>query len=169
MKRNAVYAGSFDPPTSGHLDVIRRVQPLFDRLHLVVAVNGAKHSLFSAEERVELLRESVAEVLPRGSFEVPAPHGLIVDFCRDRGIHCLIRGLRAVSDFEKEFQMAAMNRRLDSSIETLHVMTDESFFFVSSSLVKELAHHRAPLKGLVPRPVLKALRAKGLLPKRRST
>jgi len=161
MRRQATYAGTFDPLTHGHLDVIRRVQPLFDKLHLVVAVNSAKKTLFTAAERVELIRLSVESVLPKGSFEVSSYEGLVVEYCRANQVHVLIRGLRAVSDFEKEFQMAAMNRRLDSRIETLHVMTDERHFFLSSSLVKEIAHHHGPLEELVPAPVAAALHRKG--------
>ncbi len=157
MKRIAVYAGSFDPPTLGHLDVIQRVQPLFDKIYLVVADNSRKHTLFSSSERVELLEGAADEILPKGSFEIRLHQGLIVNLCKDVGAKVLIRGLRALSDFENEFQMATMNRRLDSSIETLHIMTDEKFFFVSSSLVKELAYNEGSLKELVPTNVLKAL------------
>ncbi len=158
MKRLAVYAGSFDPPTNGHLDVIRRVAPLFDKLYLVVADNSRKQSLFSQEERVELLHEALEKILPKKSFAVESFKGLIVNFCKKVGAQVLIRGIRAVSDFENEFQMATMNRKLDPTIETLHVMTDEKFFFLSSSLVKELARHHAPLEELVPSNVLKALK-----------
>ena len=160
MPRFAAYAGSFDPLTNGHLDVIRRVQPLFDKLHLVVAMNHEKRGLFEPEERVRLIRESVTGVLPEGSFEIAAHDGLLVDYCRTRGIKVLIRGLRAVSDFEKELQMAAMNRRLSPGIETMHVMTDEKYFFLSSSLVKEIASHGANLDALVPAPVARALAAR---------
>lgn len=160
MKRTAVYAGSFDPPTSGHLDVICRVQPLFDKLFLVVADNLRKQALFSADERIKLLHDALSKRLPKNSFEVKPHNGLVVEFCQKVGAHVLIRGIRAVSDFESEFQMATMNRRLDPTIETLHVMTDERHFFVSSSLVKELAMHGAPLEELVPPNVLKALKKK---------
>ena len=155
--RIAVYAGSFDPPTNGHLDVIRRVQPLFDKIYLVIADNLRKATLFTNTERLQLLNGALDVVLPKGSFEVSLHQGLVVDFCKEVGAKVLIRGLRALSDFESEFQMATMNRRLDPSIETLHVMTDEKFFFLSSSLVKELAYHGGPLKELVPPNVLKAL------------
>lgn len=154
---SAVYAGSFDPPTNGHLDIIRRMHPNFDKLHLVIAANPRKQTLFTAEERAQLLREAVAEILPAGSFEVAVHGGLVVDYCRQVKSRVLIRGLRAISDFESEFQMATMNRRLDPSVETLLVMTDEKYFFVSSSLIKEVALHGGPLKGLVPPNVEKAL------------
>lgn len=162
MHSQAVYAGSFDPLTQGHLDVIRRVQPLFDHIHLVVAANNSKKTLFTAAERVELIRKSVEGELPKGSFTVSSYEGLVVNYCKAHHVRVLIRGLRAVSDFEKEFQMAAMNRRLDPDIETLHVMTDERHFFLSSSLVKEIAHHHGPLDELVPPPVAEALKKKGL-------
>ena len=158
MRRIAVYAGSFDPLTNGHLDVIRRVQPLFDQLHLVVAVNANKKSVFTPKERVALIQKSVEDLLPKDSFVINAFDGLIVDYCKKHKVRVLIRGLRAVSDFEKEFQMASMNRRLDSDIETLHVMTDERYFFLSSSIVKEIAYHKGPLEELVPAPVAKALK-----------
>lgn len=163
VKRIAVYAGSFDPPTNGHLDVILRVQPLFDKIYLLVASNSRKKTLFTAEERVELLIGALAERIPLGSFEVRSCSGLVVDFCREIGAKVLIRGLRALSDFENEFSMATMNRRLDPGIETLHVMTDEKYFFLSSSLVKELSRHKTDLQGLVPDNVSEALRLKGTL------
>lgn len=158
--RTAVYAGSFDPPTNGHIDVIRRVQPNFDKLYLVVAENSRKNTLFTTEERVKLLQGALEPILPEGSFEVESCSGLIVDYCRKVGTHILIRGLRAISDFEAEFQMATMNRRLRGDIETLLVVTDEKYFFVSSSLIKEVAYHGGELEGLVPENVKKALEKK---------
>lgn len=162
MNRIAVYAGSFDPPTNGHLDVVRRVQPLFDKIYMLVADNSRKKTLFTADERVELLVGALAERIPLGSFEVRPWTGLVVDFCKEIGAKVLIRGLRAVSDFENEFQMATMNRRLDPTVETLHVMTDEQYFFLSSSLVKELARHKTNLNNLVPQNVMEALKKKGI-------
>lgn len=160
MKKIAVYAGTFDPPTLGHLDVISRVQPLFDKLILVVAHNIRKQTLFSAEERKSLLAESAQKILPKGSFEVAIHEGLIVDFCKVHNVKVLVRGIRAMSDFEYEFQMSTMNRRLAPKLETLHVMTDERHFFVSSTLVKEVAMHAGDLKSLVPENVRKALETK---------
>ncbi len=160
MRSIAVYAGSFDPPTNGHIDVVLRMQPLFEKIYLVVAENSRKNTLFTSEERVELLINALAEKLPLGSFEVRTYSGLIVDFCKEIGANILIRGIRAVSDFENEFQMATMNRKLNPDIETLHVMTDERYFFLSSSLVKELARHERALLDLVPQNVLEALQKK---------
>ena len=158
MERVAVYAGSFDPPTNGHLDIVRRVQPLFDKIHLVVADNPRKLVLFTAAERAELLREALKGSVPAESLFVTVHEGLVVDYCKKIGARVLIRGLRAVRDFEVELQMASMNRRLDPTIETLHVMTDEKYFFVSSSLIKEIAHYGASLlKDLVPANVASAL------------
>ncbi|MBS1984895.1 MAG: pantetheine-phosphate adenylyltransferase [Bdellovibrionales bacterium] len=154
--RTAVYAGSFDPPTNGHLDIIRRVQPRFGKLYLVIAENARKQALFSTAERMALLQEALKD-LPVGSVEVRTHDGLIVDFCRQVKSTVLIRGLRAISDFEGEFQMATMNRRLDHDIETFLIMTDEKYFFVSSSLVKEVAAHGGDLTGLVTPQVEKAL------------
>jgi pantetheine-phosphate adenylyltransferase len=150
MIRIAVYAGSFDPPTNGHLDIVKRVQPGFEKLYLVVAENPRKKYLFTAEERRDLLTEALRGEVPEGSVEAVVHSGLVVDFCKQVGSQVLIRGLRASSDFESEFQMATMNRRLNSSVETLLVMTDEKYFFVSSSLVKEVAYHGGALDGLVP-------------------
>lgn len=155
--RIAVYAGSFDPPTFGHIDVIRRVQPIFDKLYLVVANNARKTTLFSAEERVELLEGAVKDVLPKGSYEIATHSGLIVEFCAKVGSRVLIRGLRALSDFEAEFAMSTMNHRLSPKVETFLVMTDQKYFFVSSSLIKEVFQHGGDLKGLVPDNVEKAL------------
>lgn len=157
MKGVAVYAGSFDPPTMGHLDVISRVQPLFDKLILVVADNIRKTTLFSSKERADLLSEAVKQALPGKKFEIHVHGGLIVDFCREAGAGVLVRGLRAMSDFEYEFQMAAMNRRLNPSVETLHIMTDERFFYFSSTTIKEIAHHGGDLNELVPPNVAKLL------------
>jgi pantetheine-phosphate adenylyltransferase len=160
MKRLAVYAGSFDPPTNGHIDIVRRVQPLFDKLYLVVAENARKTPFFSSKERQELLNGALKDSLPRDSFEVCIHDGLIVDFCKKIGATVLVRGLRAVSDFEVELQMASMNRRLDPKIETFHVMTDEKFFFVSSSLIREVAYHGGELGELVPANVREKLKQK---------
>jgi pantetheine-phosphate adenylyltransferase len=160
MRRTAVYAGSFDPPTNGHLDVLRRVAPLFDKIHLVVASNSGKNSLFRSEERIALLKEAIAEALPGLSIEITSWDGLVVDYCKKVEARVLIRGLRALSDFENEFQMATMNRHLNPQIETLHIMTGEKFFFISSSLIKEVARFGGNLTELVPKNVEKALKKK---------
>jgi pantetheine-phosphate adenylyltransferase len=160
MKQIAVYAGSFDPFTNGHLDIVKRVQPLFDTVHMVVAVNPRKATLFSAQERVNLIQSTLDHELPKQSFVVSAHEGLIVDYCKDLGAKVMVRGLRALSDFESELQMSSMNRKLNSNIETLHMMTDEKFFFLSSTLVKEIAAFAGPLSDIVPKFVEQALRQK---------
>jgi len=160
MNRAAVYAGSFDPITLGHLDVIQRVSPLFDKLYLLVARNSTKTSLFDATERKALLEANLSGLLRKDSYEIEDYEGLTVNYCEEKNAKVLIRGIRALSDFEKEFQIATMNRHLNRSIESLHVMTDEKYFFVSSSLVKEIAAYGGPLSHLVPKNVEEALREK---------
>ncbi len=158
--RNAVYAGTFDPPTRGHLDIARRVAPVFDNFYFVVADNPKKTPMFSAEERKKALIESIKEEQLPSHIKVEVWSGLVVDFCKKNNVSVLVRGLRAISDFESELQVSSMNRRLDSNIETFHVMTDEKYFFVSSSLIKEIAQFGAPLSEWVPLPVEKMLRKK---------
>lgn len=155
--RKAVYAGSFDPPTLGHLDIIQRVAPLFERLYVVIAENASKTTMFTALERVQLLNRLIEQIPIRSNIEVCSYSGLTVQFCQEKGAGVLVRGLRAISDFEKEFQMASMNRQLCSDVETLHMMTDERYFFVSSSLVKEIARHGGSLGAVVPPIVEQAL------------
>lgn len=158
MKRVAVYAGSFDPPTLGHLDIVRRAAPLFDTLYVLVAYNTSKNQLFTVEERVQLLQKSCEELKLR--VKVASYQGLVVNFCSQVNAKILIRGIRAVSDFEKEFQISTMNRHLDDSIESLHIMTDEKYFYLSSSLVKEVAMMGTDLSKLVPSAVAEALAKK---------
>jgi len=159
MKRVAVYAGTFDPPTLGHLDVLSRVEPLFDKIYVVVAENHRKKTLFTPQQRVSLIEDSLKELKQfKSHIEVLSYAGLIVDFCKKQNAKVLIRGLRAISDFENELQMAAMNRRLMAGIETLHMMTDEKYLFVSSSLIKEVAMSGGALGGIVPKCVEKALK-----------
>lgn len=155
----AVYAGSFDPPTRGHLDLIQRVSPLFEKLFVVVAQNTTKSSLFSAAERVEMLLNSLQE-LDCKNIEVKFHEGLVVNFCKKVNAKVFIRGIRAVSDFEKEFQIASMNRSLDPNIETLHIMPDQKFSFISSSLIKEVAHFGGDLSEFVTPTVEAALKKK---------
>jgi pantetheine-phosphate adenylyltransferase len=138
--------GSFDPPTNGHLDIIQRVARLFDEVVVAVLVNPAKHGLFEVSERVEMLEEITAD-LPNVSVE--SFQGLLVDFCRDRSIGAVVKGLRAVSDFEYELQMAQMNHRL-SAIDTMFVATDPLYSFLSSSLVREVAAYGGDVAGLLP-------------------
>ncbi len=155
MKRVAVYAGSFDPPTLGHMDIVKRAAPLFDTLYVLVAYNTTKNQLFSVDERVAMLKKSCIE--QKLNVKIASHQGLVVNFCDSVGARILIRGIRAVSDFEKEFQIATMNRHLNNQIESLHIMTDEKYFYLSSSLVKEVAMMGTDMSKLVPNTVANAL------------
>ncbi len=145
--RVAIYAGSFDPPTNGHVDIIRRGAALCDRLVVAVAGNVRKASLFTADERVEMLREIFVDD-PR--VEVDRIDGLLVDYAKKRGAAAIIRGLRAVADFEYEFQMACMNHHLAPGVETVFLMTAQEYFYVSSSLVKEVASFGGDVTPFLP-------------------
>lgn len=150
----AVYPGSFDPITNGHLDVIRRATNMFDRVYVAVARNAEKTPLFSVEERVTLARKCM-KGWPR--VVVDDFEGLLVRYARRRGARVVIRGLRAVSDFEFEFQMALMNRRLDASVETIFLMPKDEYTFLSSRVVKEVAGLGGDVSSFVPRIVETAL------------
>lgn len=150
----AIYPGSFDPITSGHVDLIGRALRIFDRLVVTVAVNPRKQSLFTAEERVALIRDATSGFQ---GLEVTSFQGLLVEHVRALGATTLLRGMRALADFEYEFQFAHMNRRLAPEIDTLFMMTSEENFYVSSSLVKEVAAFGGDLTGLVPPNVARAL------------
>jgi pantetheine-phosphate adenylyltransferase len=143
----AVFPGSFDPVTNGHLDIVERGLAVFDRVRLAILVNAEKRPLFSVEERLAILHEAF-----RGSprVEIDTFSGLLVDYARTAGARVIIRGLRAISDFEYEFQMALMNRRLDPRIETVFMMPAESYSYVSSRLVKEVFQLGGRVSGLVP-------------------
>lgn len=154
MTRTAIYAGSFDPLTLGHMDIITRGARLFDRLIVAVAVNIGKNSLFSGEERARFLRECVNGM---NGVEILCMEGLLVNFARQMNATTILRGLRAVSDFEYEFQMAAMNRKLAPEVETVFLMSGESTTFVSSRLVKEIAAMGGDLSAFVPPSVIPAL------------
>lgn len=159
MKRKAVYAGSFDPITKGHLDIVRRALGVFDEIVVAVAYNPAKESgLFTVAERVAMIREALADVAAR--VEVDAFNGLLVDYCDRTGAHAIIRGLRAVSDFEYEFQMAMMNRHLNDRVETYFMTASEAYFYTASRLVKEVASLGGNVSGFVPAGVDRALVAK---------
>jgi pantetheine-phosphate adenylyltransferase len=152
----AIYPGSFDPLTNGHLSLIQRGLQMFDRLIVAIAVNPKKTPLFTLEERRELIREACSD--PR--VEVDAFQGLLVEYAKQRNVNVLIRGLRAVSDFEYEFQLANMNRKLAPGIETVFMMTGEDYFYISSQLVREVASLGGDVTGMVPDSVLAKLRAK---------
>jgi pantetheine-phosphate adenylyltransferase len=154
----AVYPGSFDPVTYGHIDVLERALELFDRVIITVARNAAKHTLFSEEQRVSLLRESVAQYGDR--VNVDAFDGLIVEYARAHGAVALLRGLRAVSDFEYEFQMALMNRKLAIDVETVFLMPNERYTYLNSSIIRELARLRTDVSEFVPGHVARALAEK---------
>jgi pantetheine-phosphate adenylyltransferase len=153
--RHCIYPGTFDPITSGHLDVLSRAARLFDRVTVAVAGNAAKGPLFSAEERVEMILPNVAK-LPNVS--VTTFDGLLVDFAAEQKADAIIRGLRALSDFEFEFNMALMNRHLRPMIETIFVMPNEQFSYTSSSLVKQVARYGGQVGHFVPPNVAEALR-----------
>ncbi|MGC8793770.1 MAG: pantetheine-phosphate adenylyltransferase [Bryobacteraceae bacterium] len=151
----AVYPGSFDPITYGHLDLIERASRLFDRLIVAVLRNEAKKPLFSVEERVEMAREVLRDF---DNVEVESFGGLLVDFATARGARVILRGIRAISDYEYELQMALMNRRLAPGIETLFMMAREDYSFLSARLVKEVVALGGNVSGLVPPPVEERLR-----------
>ena len=154
----AVYPGTFDPITNGHLDILRRALALFDKVIVMIAINQRKAPLFSAEERIAFIKDATPEAA--GRLEFASSDGLLVDFCRDHGATVIVRGLRALADFEYEFQFAHMNRRLAPAIDTVFFMTDERNHYVSSSLVKEVASLGGDVTGLVPHAVVEALAAK---------
>lgn len=155
--RLAVYPGSFDPLTNGHVDIIRRGALLFDRIVIAILVNMDKSPLFSARERVEIAREVFRE---DSNVEVETFHGLLVDYAARRGADVIVRGLRAISDFEYEMQMALMNRRLNQAIETVFMMPDERYTYLSSRLAKQVFALGGSLEGLVPELVERRLRQK---------
>lgn len=152
--RRCVCPGSFDPVTNGHLDVIERASRLYDEVTVGVLVNATKSGLFEVDERIAMLREVTAEL---GNVTVDSFQGLLVDYCRERDIPVVVKGLRAVSDFDYELQMSQMNNRL-TGLETLFVATNPEYSFLSSSLVKEVASWGGDVSGLVPEPVLRRLR-----------
>ncbi|HET6923107.1 MAG TPA: pantetheine-phosphate adenylyltransferase [Anaeromyxobacteraceae bacterium] len=156
-KRTAIYPGSFDPLTNGHLAIIQRGLKVFDRLIVAVANNPQKSPLFTADERKALISEAVGND-PR--VEVDSFNALLVDYVRTKGVTTVIRGLRAVSDFEYEFQLANMNRKLDPAFESVFIMTGEDYFFVTGSLVREVASFGRDVTGLVPPNVAAGLRRK---------
>jgi pantetheine-phosphate adenylyltransferase len=155
----AIYPGSFDPITNGHVDLVKRTLRVFDKVIVAIATNPDKdHSLFSVEERLKMINDSFAEL--QGRVEADSFQGLLVDYAERKHSKVIIRGLRAVSDFEYEFQMAMMNHRLKPQLETLFMMTGESEFYTSSRLVKEVVSLGGNVSGLVPDNVLKMLKQK---------
>ena len=157
MKRIAIYPGSFDPVTNGHLDIVNRASALFDRIIVTILHNPKKRSLFSLEERLEMLKTSMKDV-PGVTFE--SFDGLLVDFAKQRGAHAILRGMRAVSDFEYEFQLALMNRKLNRDVETVFMMTGLRWIFTSSSIIKEAAQFGGDITDMVPPIVSKKISEK---------
>jgi pantetheine-phosphate adenylyltransferase len=154
--RTAIYPGSFDPLTNGHLSLIQRSLQMFDHLVVAIANNPKKTSLFSVDERKAIIKDAVKDE----RVEVDAFEGLLVEYAKKRGINVMIRGLRAVSDFEYEFQLANMNRKLRPDIETVFMMTGEDYFYISSNLVREVASLGGNVDDLVPPGVGEKLKAK---------
>ncbi|UCG22321.1 MAG: pantetheine-phosphate adenylyltransferase [Deltaproteobacteria bacterium] len=158
--RVTVYAGSFDPITNGHLDLLERALKMFDNIIIAVAENPAKEPLFTLEERLELIRASLANHAKPHRIKVDSFKGLLVDYVEKCGAMAILRGLRAVSDFEYEFQMALMNRKLNRRPETLYLMTGARWIYISSRIIKEVVQAGGSVTGLVPEVVEKKLREK---------
>lgn len=156
-KRYAIYPGTFDPITYGHLDIIQRATPLFDKVFVTLALNSDKNPLFSTAERLEMIRESVKGI---NGVEVTDFNGLLVSFAQTIGAKAIIRGLRAVSDFEYEFQIALMNRKLWQGIDTVFLMPDVKYTYLSSSIVREIARHGGNVDCFVTPDVADKLRAR---------
>jgi len=161
-QRVTVYAGSFDPITNGHLDLLERALKMFDNIIIAVAENPAKEPLFTLEERLELIRASLANHAEPHRIKVDSFKGLLVDYVEKCGAMAILRGLRAVSDFEYEFQMALMNRKLNKRPETLYLMTGARWIYISSRIIKEVVQAGGSVTGLVPEAVEKKLREKML-------
>ena len=157
MHRLAIYPGTFDPPTLGHLDVIERAAKLFEDVIIAVGVNSSKSPLLSVEDRLGALTQSVHHL---SNVKVESFSGLLVEYAKGKGARSIVRGLRATSDFEYEFQMALMNRHQNPDIETVFLMPDEKYVYLSSSIVREIARLQGDLRAFLPDPVSRAVRAK---------
>jgi pantetheine-phosphate adenylyltransferase len=157
----AVYPGTFDPITMGHLDIVNRALHLFDRVYIAVAVNATKTPLFSLEERMEMIRQCFP--MDEKRIHVESVEGLLVDYAYTKGARAIIRGLRAVSDFDYEFQLALMNRRIEREVETVFLMTGFRWIYISSSIIKDAARHGGDVSGLVPDHVCEKLREKFMM------
>lgn len=162
MGKIAVYPGSFDPITNGHIDIINRSRCLFEKLIIAVVYNPDKEALFSAEERIGIIKTVFKE---DKNIEVDCFEGLLVDYVSKKKAHVIIRGLRAISDFEYEFQMALMNRRLNDKIDTVFMMPHENYIYVSSRLIKEVFQLEGSIAGLVPEIVERKLKDKFIIKK----
>lgn len=157
MKKIAVYPGSFDPITNGHLDIVHRALEFVDELVIAILVNPEKQPLFTVKERIALIKEVIP---PNKRIKIDQFHGLLVDYAEKRNARIILRGLRAVTDFDYEYQMALMNRRLTPEIETVFLVPAEQYTYVSSRLVKEISYLGGTIKGLVPDAVEKKMREK---------
>ncbi|MFA8437607.1 pantetheine-phosphate adenylyltransferase [Pueribacillus sp. YX66] len=157
METIAVCSGSFDPVTLGHIDIIKRGSAVFDKVIVGVLNNINKQPLFTVEERLEMLKESTKDL---NNVTIDSFDGLLIDYMKKVNANVILRGLRAVSDFEYEMQIASMNRKLDDSIETFFIMTNNEYSFLSSSIVKEVAKYKGNISGLVPPVVEEALKQK---------
>jgi pantetheine-phosphate adenylyltransferase len=149
--KTAVYPGSFDPITLGHLNIIKRAARIFDKVYVCVMKNSDKSPLFTREERVELIKRTVKHL---SNVEVEMADGLLVDYAKSKGSNVIVKGLRAVSDFDWEFQMALANRKIDPAIDTLFMAASEKYTFLSSTVVKEMAKYGADLRDFVPRELI---------------
>ena len=155
--KSAIYPGSFDPVTNGHLNIIRRAAGIFDRLTVCVMVNGAKHPMFSPEERVELLRR-VTQDIP--NVEIEHSDELLADYARRKQCGVVVKGLRAVSDFEHEFQMALINHQLNPELDTVFFPSSEKYTYLSSTVVREMLRYHADLTEFLPREIIDTVRSK---------
>ena len=156
--RTAVYPGTFDPVTYGHIDIIERALKIFDKLYVVVADNPQKESTFTKKERVGMLKEALKK--NNAKIEVEHYDGLLLNYVKSKKSNVVVRGLRAISDFEFEFSRALLNRELEKDIDTIFIMTKDDYAFLSSSIVKEIAMFNGSVKGFVPEAVEKKLRVK---------
>jgi pantetheine-phosphate adenylyltransferase len=160
MERIALYPGSFDPWTNGHLDILSRAVKMFDKIIVTVAVNNKKNAVFTGEERIELIKESIQNYDWSDQVEIIQFTGLLIDLARKKDVNVLLRGVRQISDFEYEFRMALANRRLAPEVDTVFLMPDEQLTFISATIVKEIAAWNGDLSSFVPDNVAKALREK---------
>lgn len=160
MKTIALYPGSFDPITNGHLDILERATKLFETVIVTVAVNNKKDAVFSGDERVNLIKECIKDKEWAKNVEVNQFTGLLVDHAQDMNADTLVRGVRQISDFEYEFRMALTNKRLAPEVDTIFLMPDEEFTFISASIVKEVAYWDGDLSSFVPEIVAEALKEK---------
>lgn len=156
--RIAVYPGTFDPITNGHLDIVDRALDLFDKIIIAIAINPAKQPLFTLEERIQMIRQCYPDANSR--VEIDPISGLLVEYAHRRKAKTIVRGLRAVSDFDYEFQLALMNRRLEREVETIFLMSGLRWIYISSSIIKDAARHGGNIENLVPLHVEKKLKDK---------